>query len=118
MRGIGGGMAMAESSVGAAQPYHGGKGVAVGVGVMVGVCVAVGVNTIVGVLVGSAGRNGVGVDGAKGLAVTNGKSMAIAGGMLVPVGILQATMASRIRTIVQVCLGTGFLLVPTCRTLI
>ena len=109
---------MAESSVGAAQPYHGGNGVAVGVGVMVGVCVAVGVNTIVGVFVGSAGRNGVGVDGANGLAVTKGKSMVIAGGTLVPVGILHETMASSIRTIVQACLGTGFLLDPTYRTLI
>jgi hypothetical protein len=61
MRGIGGGMAIAESAVGPAQPYQGGRGVAVGVGVMVGVDVDVGVKTIVGVAVGSAGRNGVAV---------------------------------------------------------
>ena len=105
MPGIGGGIPMAESSVGPAQPYHGGKGVAVGVGVIVGVLVAVGVNTIVGVGVCSSGRKGVADGDAKGLAVTIGISMANAWGMLNPVGALQERMAKSIKAIGHACLG-------------
>jgi len=107
MRGIGGGMAIAESSVGPAQPYQGGRGVAVGVGVMVGVEVDVGVKTIVGVAVGSAGRKGVAVAGDNGLAVTRGISIARPGFVLNPEGALQASMAKMIKARGHACLGTA-----------
>jgi hypothetical protein len=118
MRGIGGGIVTAESSVGPAQPYQGGNGVAVGVGVIVGVSVAVGVKTIVGVGVCSEGRNGVAVGGARGSAVTIGIFIGNIWGMLIPVGTLHERMAKRIKAISQTCLGGILLLFSTFRSLI
>jgi hypothetical protein len=107
MRGIGGGMVIAESSVGPAQPYQGGRGVAVGVGVIVGVEVDVGVKTIVGVAVGSAGRKGVAVGGDNGLAVTRGISIASPGFVLSSEGALHESMARMIKARGHACLGTA-----------